>query len=325
MNELRNQARSGAPERVVQISGQVVYPGEYPLEPDMTLADLVRAAGGLTQTASTFGAELVRLKIEKGQQKLQTETVPLPDGWHTPLRPYDSVNIRPLPGWAERETVVVEGEVLYPGEYRIRPDESLRQFIQRIGGLTERAFIPGVVFSRADLRKKEAQEIKRLTERLQANLASLSLEQSQVDAKSAEAFGKAQALLPRLQSMRPVGRLVIDLAAVLDGKTDVKLRDGDKIYVPRIPQEVTVLGEVQVGTSHLWSPGLSRDDYINRSGGLTNKADEDRIYVVKANGSVVAGARTLWFGSAEQKIDPGDTIVVPVDLTRMRPINLWQT
>ena len=100
------------------------------------------------------------------------------------------------------------------------------------------------------------------------------------------------------------------------------LRDGDQLIIPKIRQEVTVLGEVQNGTSHLYRAGLSRDDYVNLSGGLTHKADKSRIYVVKPDGSVVS--KTGWLGDVKTAIQPGDTIVAPLDTERLPPLPFWQ-
>jgi hypothetical protein len=45
------------------------------------------------------------------------------------------------------------------------------------------------------------------------------------------------------------------------------------------------------------------------------------IYVVGANGAVVAGNRSRWFGRRGQsEIRPGDTIVVPLGTDRTRPL-----
>jgi polysaccharide biosynthesis/export protein len=84
---------------------------------------------------------------------------------------------------------------------------------------------------------------------------------------------------------------------------------------------VTVLGEVQSATSHLYRTGLSRDDYLAMSGGLTPRADDDRIYVVRADGSVLTRG-SAWFSSSVE-INRGDTIVAPLDTERMRPLPLW--
>jgi protein involved in polysaccharide export with SLBB domain len=102
------------------------------------------------------------------------------------------------------------------------------------------------------------------------------------------------------------------------------LKDGDRLAIPRITQEVTVIGEVQSPTSHLFTDGSSASDYIGLSGGMTQRADKSRIYVVRADGSVVGGNGSRWF-SSEGNIDvrPGDTVVVPLDAERMRALPLW--
>jgi hypothetical protein len=71
----------------------------------------------------------------------------------------------------------------------------------------------------------------------------------------------------------------------------------------------------------LYSANLSRDDYIALSGGAAQRADKGRIYVVRADGSVVPRTHS-WF-SNELDIHPGDTIVVPLDAERMRALPLW--
>jgi polysaccharide export outer membrane protein len=89
-------------------------------------------------------------------------------------------------------------------------------------------------------------------------------------------------------------------------------------------QEITILGEVQSPTSHVYQPGLTRDDYIAKSGGTTQKADHKRIYVVRANGDVLTGHRGGWFRRTQAvEIRPGDTIVVPLDTERIRGLPLW--
>ncbi len=137
-----------------------------------------------------------------------------------------------------------------------------------------------------------------------------------------------QQLLEQLRNTKPVGRLVIDIDRVLRGPSgvpgDVVLRDGDKLFIPKKTQEITILGEVQSPTSHIYIQGLSRDDYIARSGGITQKADKKRIYVVRANGDVISGERTGWFRRSQSTdMRPGDTIVVPLDAERIRALPLW--
>jgi protein involved in polysaccharide export with SLBB domain len=125
-----------------------------------------------------------------------------------------------------------------------------------------------------------------------------------------------------------VGRLVIDLPGLMSGPAggpkDIQLRDGDELVVPRQPQEVAVVGEVQSNTSHLYMTTFKRDDYIELSGGTTRKADKKQIYVVHADGSVVARSQSLFSRRAEAAIQPGDTVVVPMDTERMPRLPFWQ-
>jgi polysaccharide export outer membrane protein len=164
-------------------------------------------------------------------------------------------------------------------------------------------------------------------------LAAVNLEKSQTgkDVKTnAQSVALAESLLGELKGTTAMGRLVIDLKKILSVGTDEKeeesqqvvLKDGDKLYIPAKTQEVTIIGEVQQTTSHLYSDYKSRDDYIAMSGGLTHKADDNRIYIVRANGAVISDESTGWFGDSDE-VRPGDTIVVPLDAERMKPLTFW--
>jgi polysaccharide export outer membrane protein len=133
----------------------------------------------------------------------------------------------------------------------------------------------------------------------------------------------------QLHQTKPVGRLVINAEGAYKGSPggvyDVVVRDGDKLIIPKKTQDVTILGEVQSPTSHVYTPGLSRDAYIEMSGGVTPHADRKRIYVVHANGDVMGSYRTGWFRrSQDLNIEPGDTIVVPLDTEKVPTLPLVQ-
>lgn len=74
------------------------------------------------------------------------------------------------------------------------------------------------------------------------------------------------------------------------------------------------MGEVQQPTSYLYSRGLAVQDYIDLSGGVLKSADKKGVYLVKASGQVIMPKRSLFrFGSKNAVVEPGDTIVVPLD------------
>lgn len=334
LEELELQSRVGEPYQEVSVSGSVKAPGIYPLETGMRVSDLLRAGGFLSEEAYTLRAELARYKIVDGEYRT-SEVIDIEldavlrgdDSADLLLAEHDNLRISSMPQWDTLWSVSLEGEVRFPGEYRIRRGETLRQVLSRAGGLTDAAFAEGAIFLRESLRDREQEQIDTLARRMEADLTQLSLET--LETTGGEALETGQALLEQLRRTEAVGRLVIDLEqlaarADIAEQIDVELRDGDRLLVPKQAQEVTVIGETQQNTSHLFQPGITRDDYIEMSGGLTRRADKKLIYVVRASGAVVTGSRSKWFGrQASAEIRPGDTIVVPLETDRIRPLTFW--
>ena len=163
---------------------------------------------------------------------------------------------------------------------------------------------------------------------MESDLTSLSLETADTTGSATLATGRE--LLTQLRSTEAVGRLVIDLEQLLVGDrgrasdfANLELRNQDRLLVPKQAQEVTVIGETQQNTSHLYRPELTRRDYIAMSGGLTRRADRGLIYVVRASGTVVTGNRSRWFGrGGNLDIRPGDTIVVPLETDPGPPVDV---
>lgn len=335
MRELRTQASIAEPTREVSVAGKVKVPGTYPYEPGMRVSDLLRAGGTLDESAYGGQAEVTRYVVENGEaRKAQLIEIDLKraiegdPSQNIALEPFDYLVIKEIPLWATQEQVEIRGEVRFPGRYPIHRGETLRSVMQRAGGLTDLAFVKGSVFTRVELKERERKQIETLASRMQSDVAQFSLQTAQETGKDAgQALAIGQSLLADLRNAKPVGRLVINLdqsmRAEPGSEQDIVLKDGDRLVVPRITQEVTVIGEVQSTTSHLYDPSLSRDDYIAKSGGLTTRADEDRVYVVKADGSVVTRTGNSWFTAGRVQIEPGDTIVAPLDTERMRPLPFW--
>ncbi len=345
--ELEVQTSSDQKFPVVLIGGAVHAPGQYPLEPSMRISDLLRAGGQLMESAYAIDAELARYPIgasgDRETELIKIDLAGVLVGDQTAdvaLQPGDALIIKIIPNWEEQFTVQLTGEVRFPGIYAVRPGETLSSAISRAGGMTDLAFVQGAVFTRQSLRDREAEQLEILAKRLEADIASLTLQVVQSaaltggvglsrggggDAGSALSLG--QSLLAQIRSAEPTGRLVITLQSVLDNPydpdIDIALRPGDQLAVPRRAQEVTVLGEVQFPTSHFYQRGLKRSTYVDSSGGYTVRADKGRVYVVRANGQVIGVGGSRWFSGKKTTIQPGDTIVVPLDTDRVPSLIQW--
>src|SRR5437660_980411 len=346
LDELNLQSNIGYLAEVVRIDGRTNVSGTYPVETGMTVRDLIRAGGGLSEGAYGGSAELTRYKVINAESR-RTELIHVDlaavlrgdPAANVRLEPYDRLSIKEVQAWTDQEEITLRGEVKFPGKYSIKQGETLKSVLLRAGGLTEYAFPEGSVFTRHELRNREQQQLDLLAERMQKDIAFAALQAAAINssgaagaagaANPATALAVGHSILTELRQSRAVGRLVINLPRLQRSSTgspsDVIVRDGDDLLVPEFQQAVTVIGDVQTVTSHLYRPGLSRDDYISLSGGETPRARRDRIYVVRADGSVVASGGARWFRSGSNvRIEPGDTVVVPLNAEHLPPIPLWQ-
>ena len=233
----------------------------------------------------------------------------------------DRLNIHQVPAWSENSVVELRGEFVFPGKYTVRRGESLADLITKAGGFTKFAHQEGSVFTRVQLREIEQQNLIKLTADLRIEMASKSM----TDQNYSQSYAEVQQMLADMANVQPVGRLVLDLPRVMNNKNyDVLLEGGDVLYVPTLKNSINVVGQVQVTSSHIYDINLSADDYLAQSGGSKKRADEDRIYIISANGSIKMMESGNWFSSdAGDNLKPGDTIVVPLDAEYMNNLALW--
>jgi protein involved in polysaccharide export with SLBB domain len=98
----------------------------------------------------------------------------------------------------------------------------------------------------------------------------------------------------------------------MNTSSDVQVRAGDTIYVPKRPSVVLVDGSVYNPTGVTFKPGKSAGWYLSQAGGPTGTANKKGVFVIRADGSVAGGAGGLFSGGAESAaMQPGDMVVVP--------------
>lgn len=332
LDAMKSQAFSSQPAKIVAVSGNVRFPGEYPLTDNMTSEDLLIAAGGMLESAYGIDAEITRAVIDEQQfqQEMRIQvnftsrTTAGAMSSKAPLQARDQLFIKRVPGWNEQQFAEIKGEVNFPGRYPIFRGDTIKTLVERAGGLTEHAAPNASIFMRETLRQREQQQIEKFRQRLQTDVAKLKVEATQADATKGDAEKIGASLLSDIITAQATGRLVVDLVAILENKpdSDVMLQNGDVLVLLTKPQEVSVIGEVQFPTSHLYKTGLDVFDYIDNSGGFTPKSDEKYIYVIAANGQVKPVKKGL-LGGKNTDVTPGDTVVVPYDVESMSAMNYW--
>jgi len=287
----RSELRTDA---FVSIGGEIKAPGVFPLYGGMTAEDLLLAAGGFTETADPFTAQLVRR--ESGLVLGDTVAVSrdivfdpsLPSAFdlifdgaspeagpergepasEVELRDGDRVFVRRLQGLRDEGEVVLSGEVLYPGAYALElRGETVSSLIARAGGLTANAYIDGARLVRGGLP------------------LGLSLE---------AALGRS-------------GRAV-----------DLLLLPGDLLEVPRYDGTVRIIGAVVFQSRTRWRQRMNLGDYLEQAGGVLEDGDRNAAVVTYANQERQRASKFLWLFRNDPRIEPGSTISVPFKEQRAR-------
>lgn len=311
----------------VQIGGEVVNPGRYPLTSNLRVSDLIRVAGGLKRGADAQRADLTQF-IRSDDGAIRTshvninlaavmtgdskENISVHDG--------DVLTIRQVPGWGDLGALVqIRGEVKHPGAYGIQPGERLSSLLERAGGFQPEGYPFGAVLERQQVQQLEAQNRDQMIMRVQGAQNELAL---QPDADPKEKIAREvamqqwQSALEQLDSNPPVGRIAIRISSDINRwkntPADIRLLAGDTLVVPKKPGYVMVTGQVFNATAVSYRPGKSASWYLSQSGGPTPLANKKAVFVVRADGSVIGGKSGLWSGdSLSTALQPGDMVVVP--------------
>lgn len=330
MTLLQEQSTKSMGEYLVSIEGEVRFPGTYPYVNNMSIADLVTAAGGLKTSAFTGETEMSRF-VTDGQSDFTRTILPvnLAKELSQPsitIQPKDVLLVKRIPDWEDEEYIDLVGEFTFPGRYLIQKGETLAQVIARAGGLSEMAYPGATLFFRESVAEQQRVEIARLNDLLDKQLEIAA-------AKNALSGFSTSVNTQSLSRVADViaetnddglGRISIDLSAQLLGmNTPLEVFANDRIVVPRKPSTVQVIGEVNRATAHVYNETLVLSDYIELAGGGTKFADMSELYVIRADGRIVI-PDSNWFSYSQMSIKPGDTVVVPFDVALRDNLSLWQ-
>ena len=303
------------PPKFVEVQGAVQEPGIYELTEGMRVSDLVFRAGGLTPPAALEGTELFR----KGESP-QILPVDLKEALADEnakadfyLSEGDRLFIRESPKEMEAATVILSGELRYPGKYAIRRGETLSSVIRRAGGFAEDAFLPGAIFTRKALRDQQRERMRQFLEAEQTALlqeqASLGIGYDPTQRQARVGLLEyREKLVKGIDQNEFLGRMVVRLVppeALQETAADIVLEDGDSLTIPRSPSSILVVGNVYNPIAVTYEKGKNVDYYLQKVGGLTKNGDKKRVYVIKANGEAVSQFARV------RPVERGDAILVP--------------
>jgi len=259
--------------------------------------------------------------LDKGNQEMDFE-----------LQPYDHLTLHKKPGWNKTSLFVeIKGEIKFPGKYPVKQKETLSSLIKRAGGLTDKAYMLGAVFLRDSVKEKQQKTLDKIKENLDDLLVQIHLSPSVNNSDKMSASEHKHQIfrvIKQLKQVKASGRMVIDLdeAICCNPQKDIILEDGDKLYIPKFSDEVTVMGEVYYPSSHYYRKKYGCQDYIRLSGGPTVLARYDNAFVVQANGEIFSIREGSWFNFKKNiPVTPGSIICIPINVDRINKLENVQS
>lgn len=260
------------------------------------------------------------------------------------LQPGDIVTIfsqadMRVPISEQTKFVRLEGEVKRAGVYQVENRETLRDLVARAGGLTSNAYLFGAQFTRESTRQEQQKRMDAIYTEMEQDIDRTANSQAQKLSNPEDAAGLQQRidgerqLLAKMRTTRAKGRVVLNVKPsdnAVDALPDIVLEDGDRLIIPSRPDVVNVMGSVYNENAYMYRRGAHVSDYLRMAGGAKRDADSGRIYVIRADGSIVGrkGTSSWWTGAGFNglRLMPGDTIVVPERLQSpsvMRGLRDW--
>ena len=313
---------------MVTIQGEVIRPGDYPLEKGITVKGLIDMAGGFMRSAYRESADLASYDVQNGSRVLtKHQSVELDkalqgdNSANIALKPGDVLSIRQLTGWNDiGSSVTINGEVGHPGVYGITEGERLSSVLKRASGFRGSSFPQGAVLERVQVREIGEKSRQNLIQRIQSeDLTSMTVSGSSTPQEQAQMLQtihqQQQQALSALQNQPASGRLVIhmseDISKWENTPADIEMREGDVLTIPKRAAFVAVSGQVYSPSALTYSPGRTAGWYLDHAGGPTNMGDKKKVFIVRADGSVI-GRRGRFDGSVLSiHLNPGDSVVVP--------------
>ena len=309
----------------IPVVGNVRFPGLYPTTRDLNALEIFNLAGGVLVSklntipsfdvgvrARGFGVypyEELKNLTNISMLNLQIDETSIPSGF-----------------------VTLTGEFTNPGTYQISEGDTLSDLYRRTGGLTKEAYPLAGILTRDSIREIEQEAIKRSKAEL-SQIMSSAVASGLLKQNSTDLIGLI-GLMTSLDDTQAIGRLVTELNPNLieaNPAQDITLHDGDVIYIPKLLNTVTIVGQVLNPVTVPHKVGENFDYYIKLAGGIKKEADKSKIYVLQPNGVSLRRKNGIqlpvlpFMPFERDDILPGGTLIVPRKARALDSLALVET
>ena len=161
---------------------------------------------------------------------------------------------------------------------------------------------------RESVAEKQKEIIEEGLQRLERSMYTAPISSTGEGAIRAQEAQLVADFIARAREVEPQGRVVVsengDIANIL-------LEPNDTIVIPEVTDLIHVGGEVLLPQSVVFNPDATAEDYVAWAGGFTERAESERILIVRKNGNVTfTSIDDSFLSNNTSTLAPGDQIIV---------------
>jgi protein involved in polysaccharide export with SLBB domain len=238
-----------------------------------------------------------------GDNKKITESHALSESGHLTVRAGDHIEFYSDHN-GNANTITITGEHNGPHTLLVPRNYTLAELMHKLTltGLSDAGAIQ--LFRKSVAEKQKQLLLAKLHELESLVLTTSSVSKDEALMRSQEAKS-ILTFIDRAKKVEPKGQVVIHDKA---GFNEIYLEDGDQVFIPRKTNIVLVQGEVAFPGAHTYIKGNNVEDYILLAGDFSQRANKDRVLVIKQNGRVAKCKSHSKLD--DMSIDRGDSVLV---------------
>lgn len=226
-----------------------------------------------------------------------------------PLRPGDTVEYV-----ADNEAQIYRINVAgaFSGASQLMVDKGTRllDVLEHIEADTTLSDTQNIYLLRESVAVKQKEIIEQGLQRLERSLYTAPISSTGEGTIRAQEAQLMSDFIVRARQVEPQGRVVVSEG---NHVANILLEPNDTIVIPEVTDLIHVGGEVLLPQSIVFNPDATTEDYIAWAGGFTERAEDERILVIRKNGNVSFASvedGILTSNGKNAALMPGDQIIV---------------
>ncbi|AVP94751.1 polysaccharide biosynthesis/export family protein [Aeromonas rivipollensis] len=195
--------------------------------------------------------------------------------------------------------VQVTGSYMGPSYFTVRKETKLHDLLNHIPINPDLADYQSIYLMRKSVAIRQKEMLDESLNRLERSVFTAPASsdgEATIRAKEAELVMQ---FVDKARKIQPLGKVVVADKGII---ANIQLEQGDQIVIPNKTDLIQVGGEVLMPQAVVYNANADLDDYVAWAGGFTERANDQRIAVVHANGLVEF--------KGQGNVQPGDQIMV---------------